>query len=235
MPYRITAPRKLILPGAAEFRTEQVPDMSIPNQILSGDGFYVSYNDRDISIYGGVTTALVKGQMERFYILNGDHRQAFTPLITQGFNACLGYYREHLGESNKRSDKLPTDIPIKPKIMETKKLTFPPRRTEQVTYINYKEMAALVAAFLGEDPKNYNLVAAMNSKCCHPAWSNDSIVTLSIDPENPKLQAIRADHLAEVRKNKRISWPWELDAVANEISRTTDQLPKGEYIIEICW
>ncbi|ABQ28941.1 hypothetical protein [Acidiphilium cryptum] len=50
-----------------------------PNLILNGNGFYVSYNDFDRGIYGGDTTALVLGQMERFFILNGDHRGQYAP------------------------------------------------------------------------------------------------------------------------------------------------------------
>lgn len=80
---------------------------SIPNTVLGGEGFHVSHNDRDISIYGSETTALVKGQGSRFYILNGDHRKAYDELIGQGFDACLQYFKEHQALRNKRSDLLP--------------------------------------------------------------------------------------------------------------------------------
>lgn len=61
------------------------------NSTIDGDGFYVSHNDHDVapSLYGGETTALVLGQMEKFYILNGDHREAYTALISSGYEACL--------------------------------------------------------------------------------------------------------------------------------------------------
>lgn len=42
----------------------------IPNKVIDADGFYISYNDYDIDLYGGATTALVKGQFEHFYILD---------------------------------------------------------------------------------------------------------------------------------------------------------------------
>ena len=78
---------------------------STPNLITQAADFYVSYNPVDVSIYGDVTTALVVGQMERFYILNGDHQAAYRDLIPQGFNACLDYFIEHIGEMNHRSDR----------------------------------------------------------------------------------------------------------------------------------
>lgn len=38
------------------------------------DKHYISFNFADQHIYGDITTAIVIGQMQRFYILNGDHR-----------------------------------------------------------------------------------------------------------------------------------------------------------------
>jgi hypothetical protein len=84
--------------------------MPTPNTIIEGNGFFVSHNDVDTHIYGGVTTALVLGQMERFYILMGDHRKQYGPLIPQGFESCLAYFRENIGLSSERSDPL-DDMP----------------------------------------------------------------------------------------------------------------------------
>ena len=81
-----------------------------PSLILNGNGFYVSYNDVDRDIYGGDTTALVLGQMERFFILNGDHRGQYASLIERGFDACLAYFRDHEDLVNFRSD-LPPSCP----------------------------------------------------------------------------------------------------------------------------
>ncbi|WP_024910546.1 hypothetical protein [Chania multitudinisentens] len=80
----------------------------IPNDVMDGNGFYVSYNSVDSQIYGSETTALVFGQMQRFYILNGDHRAEYSLLIDQGFNACLNYFVENLDVINKYSEALPT-------------------------------------------------------------------------------------------------------------------------------
>ena len=76
------------------------------NSIMEGDGFYVSYNAHDFSVYGSDTTALVVGQMQKFYILNGDHRESYSIFVKQGFEACLSYFKAHISEINKFSDKL---------------------------------------------------------------------------------------------------------------------------------
>ena len=79
----------------------------IPNETTEADGFYISYNNHDVAIYGSDTTALVVGQMEKFYILNGDHRAAYSALIEKGFDACLDYFAGNLSAMNEFSDKLP--------------------------------------------------------------------------------------------------------------------------------
>lgn len=85
-----------IIPGGTPFS---------PNEVLKGDGFYVSYNERDTDIYGCDTTALVLGQMEHFYILNGDHRARYAQIVHQGLDACLAYFGEHIDEINLRSEQ----------------------------------------------------------------------------------------------------------------------------------
>ena len=70
------------------------------------DGFYVSYNGYDITIYGDVTTALVVGQMQKFYILNGDHRKEYSRIIKNGFAYCMDYFKKNIEKINKNSDKL---------------------------------------------------------------------------------------------------------------------------------
>jgi len=78
-----------------------------PNYVMQGDGFHVSYNDIDTdeSLYGCPTTALVFGQMQAFYILNGNHLEEYAKLISEGFDACLAYFNENIDQINKRSDK----------------------------------------------------------------------------------------------------------------------------------
>jgi hypothetical protein len=77
-----------------------------PNRVINADGFYISYNPLDVGIYGDVTTALVLGQMEKFYILKGDHCQGYAPLIGQGFEACIAYFKAHPADIHPYSDKL---------------------------------------------------------------------------------------------------------------------------------
>ncbi|WP_116827215.1 MULTISPECIES: hypothetical protein [Pseudomonas syringae group] len=77
------------------------------NSTINGKGFFVSFNDHDMWIYGCDTTALVRDQMDGFYILNGDHREAYVGLIPQGFEACLDYFNSNIGLVNKRSDRPP--------------------------------------------------------------------------------------------------------------------------------
>lgn len=69
------------------------------------NGFYISYNSYDVEIYGDVTTALVLGQMQKFYILNGDHRKEFKNIIKDGFEKCMEYFKENIALINKYSDK----------------------------------------------------------------------------------------------------------------------------------
>lgn len=78
--------------------------VSAPNETMDGDGFHVSYNNRDEAIYGCDTTALVLGQMQRFYILDGDHRAAYAPLIPQGWDSCMEYFLANIDRMNKISD-----------------------------------------------------------------------------------------------------------------------------------
>lgn len=70
-------------------------------------GFCISYNNYDADVYGSDTTAVVLGQMEKFFVLNGDHAQALTETAkTAGFEGCLGYFRSHVSEINKFSDRV---------------------------------------------------------------------------------------------------------------------------------
>jgi len=70
------------------------------------NGFYISYNNYDTKIYGDVTTALVLGQMQKFYILNGDHRKQYEEIIEQGFLKCLEYFKNNISQASKYSDEV---------------------------------------------------------------------------------------------------------------------------------
>ncbi|WP_298151020.1 hypothetical protein [Flavobacterium sp.] len=82
--------------------------LMVPNSTYQGDGFHISHNDCDVSVYGDVTTALVLRGGEAFYILNGDHRTGYATLISLGFDACLDYFRQHIDQMSKYSEMPPT-------------------------------------------------------------------------------------------------------------------------------
>ena len=73
------------------------------NTVLELDNFYISYNSNDSLIYGDVTTAIVIGKMEYFYILNGDHRNQLAIYSLLGLQYCLNYFKQNLSQINKFS------------------------------------------------------------------------------------------------------------------------------------
>ena len=79
---------------------------TIPNRVTKAPtpDFYLSLNTHDTSIYGCTTTALVLGQMQRFYILSGDHVSAFKGKAWPDVSA---YLLAHSEARNKRSDPFP--------------------------------------------------------------------------------------------------------------------------------
>lgn len=79
----------------------------IPNMTVQGDGFYVSYNPIDVASYGDRTTALVPNDMSNFYILNGNHLDAYRQRMSQGFKACLDYFLSQPDCRSKFSDEPP--------------------------------------------------------------------------------------------------------------------------------
>lgn len=62
---------------------------------------YISYNFGDRYIYGCDTTAIVIGQMQRFYILNGNH---YDKLINLSFSDCMEYFIKNCNVVNRLSD-----------------------------------------------------------------------------------------------------------------------------------
>jgi hypothetical protein len=76
--------------------------ISVPNQIVeSGESFYISFNDHDISIYGCETTAIVLENPTVFLILNGDHRQK---LKGKNKKESCEYFHQNSKLKNKMSD-----------------------------------------------------------------------------------------------------------------------------------
>lgn len=67
--------------------------------------FYISYNVTDYMVYGAITTALVIGQMEIFYILEGDHREAYKE-IGNDLEKCIEYFAQNSDKIAKYSDRI---------------------------------------------------------------------------------------------------------------------------------
>lgn len=76
------------------------------NQILRGDGFYVSYaSGSGLSVLGPLggdggsdETALViktnSGERNTFLVLNGDFRAEYETRVPNGVDACIAFYNE---------------------------------------------------------------------------------------------------------------------------------------------
>ena len=66
--------------------------LSVSNEILQGDGFYLSFN-----AYVG-ETALHIEQGGKWLILDGDFRKEYTEAFPHGLEACLEVYKAHREE-----------------------------------------------------------------------------------------------------------------------------------------
>lgn len=71
-----------------------------PNIVSDKKDYYISYNPVDIAVYGDVTTAIVIGQMEKFYILNGNHYKELSDM--KSLEKCMAYFYEHNDSINKK-------------------------------------------------------------------------------------------------------------------------------------
>lgn len=83
-------------------RFDAIPLM-IPNDVLVRKDFYISYNNRDIGVYGSETTALVIGNMEKFLVLDGNHAKAYLE-FREDLHACIDYFKRNISLVNKFSD-----------------------------------------------------------------------------------------------------------------------------------
>lgn len=72
------------------------------NTTIDSKDHYLSYNFGDRYIYGSDTTAIVIGQMQRFYILNGNHMKE---LEKKSFEECIEYFLQNKDSINKYSNK----------------------------------------------------------------------------------------------------------------------------------
>ena len=82
---------------------------NVPNDITSENkDFYISYNSRDVEIYGTDTTALVNKDMTKFLILNGNHSKQYNDIIKNNgsYNDCINYFLDNFILKNKKSDNV---------------------------------------------------------------------------------------------------------------------------------
>lgn len=72
------------------------------------DGFYISHNSSAAGkeIYGSETTALVLGQMEKFFVLNDNHCTPLEKLAKESLDDCINYVRKNKNKLNELSDKI---------------------------------------------------------------------------------------------------------------------------------
>lgn len=75
----------------------------IPNKIIKeSKKYYISYNNKDISIYGSSTTALYINETSQFLILNGNHVNNYDKL--KSLEECLAYFYNNIKKANFRSE-----------------------------------------------------------------------------------------------------------------------------------
>ena len=78
-----------------------------PDKVLEDEkyNYYISY-DSDKNSLMGEHTALVTADMRIFYMLNGDHRDAYKNLIERDYESCLEYFKANYKDVNKYGNKL---------------------------------------------------------------------------------------------------------------------------------
>lgn len=85
------------------------PEIYQINHVQQAYDFYISFNPSVLD-YGCETTALVLGQGSQFFILKGDHRNAYSALIGKGFVACLNYYWDNFDLAHSYTNKITSFI-----------------------------------------------------------------------------------------------------------------------------
>jgi hypothetical protein len=77
-----------------------------PNKIIEFQNFYVSQNNQSFN-YESETTAIVFGQMQLFFILNGDHFDRVLNIAKDfGMQGVIDYFIKNIDETNKYSEHL---------------------------------------------------------------------------------------------------------------------------------
>lgn len=72
--------------------------------VVCGSDFHVSYNSRDVQLYGTDVTILATNSLEQFYVLNGNHVPFYEAKSMHGFDACMEYFKQQISAKNHLSD-----------------------------------------------------------------------------------------------------------------------------------
>lgn len=77
--------------------------LSIPNKIVSDKKeYHISYNNRDVALYGCSTTAIYINETSQFLILNGNHSENYNEL--ESLKDCLDYFYKNIDQANPKSE-----------------------------------------------------------------------------------------------------------------------------------
>lgn len=109
----------------------KAPYPGAPNEIMTCDGFVISYNSaREINPldtilvavgilqkdnFGRDETAIVipdknKRTGRKHLILYGDHRTAYQKIVAEGLNSCLTFFSANIEQMTDTSDSLETSL-----------------------------------------------------------------------------------------------------------------------------
>lgn len=75
-----------------------------PNIVNQKKGYYISYNNEAINIYGDITTAIVTDNMDCFLILAGNHVKELKSL--NNYYECKEYFKANIHLKVKQSDNI---------------------------------------------------------------------------------------------------------------------------------
>ena len=81
------------------------------NLLLQADGFFISYRPHSVGILSGAgwDTEEASGETaivfeNKFFILNGDHREQYLAIAHAGLNECVSYFNANADKKSSWSD-----------------------------------------------------------------------------------------------------------------------------------
>lgn len=140
-----------------------VTDLDIEVSGKKFHGFYVSYNE-DSYMYGNDTTALVLGQMELFFVLNGNHKKQYQDIVNQNpenmdqcFDKCYSYFKSNVSLKSKYSDTDIEDIEKLKAMLDKSEATFKEQEAEEKKKkdLKYQELLRSQERMLNDTEDEY--------------------------------------------------------------------------------